>query len=223
MTMSGYTLCFIFTGSNCEPLCFGKPEGQWRVLVLGFIYSFVRKGRQFMTPKNQLWDILLPLVGGEENVVRHEYHNGSLIISLKDRGLVNLEALTAQSHVETVQQYGSLLCLTLQRNSIQEVTTMAYKYSQLVDVFFDAVGGKENIVYFQHCTTRLRLNLKDRTSVKIDVLKNTPKVLGCQWSNDELQIIIGPAVADAYEELCKAGGLKMEKPVDENQILLEGF
>lgn len=182
-----------------------------------YLYFCAERTAKSMTPREQLWDSLLPLVGGAENITRHEYSEGSLIISLKDRGLVDLEALSVQEYVETVQQYGGLLHLTLQQqNLIQEVTTMASNYSQLISVFFDAIGGKENIVYFQHCTTRLRLNLKDKTTVQLDTLKNTPKVLGCQWSNDELQIIIGPAVADAYEELCRAGGLKQEKPVDEN-------
>lgn len=93
---------------------------------------------------------------------------------------------------------------------------MSNKYSELAKIILPSIGGKENISYFQHCTTRLRFNLKDRSLVDINAIENADKVLGVQWSNDELQVIIGPAVADAYEVICKAGGLDRKGMIDEN-------
>ncbi|MFR2722570.1 MAG: hypothetical protein ACLTAY_13505 [Thomasclavelia ramosa] len=75
------------------------------------------------------------------------------------------------------------------------------------------------MTYFQHCTTRLRFNLKDRSIVKISDIENVDQVLGSQWSNDELQIIIGPAVADAYAEICEFGNLQEKKQL--MKILME--
>lgn len=93
---------------------------------------------------------------------------------------------------------------------------MMRKYENLSEIVLESVGGKGNIAYFQHCTTRLRFNLKDRGTVDMEAIEKADKVLGTQWSNDELQIIIGPAVADAYAEICEYGGLESEKAIDEN-------
>lgn len=93
---------------------------------------------------------------------------------------------------------------------------MAKKYEELAKTILESIGGKENITYFQHCTTRLRFNLKDRGIVNLKAIEDAEKVLGTQWSNDELQIIIGPAVADAYAQICDFGGLQREEAIDEN-------
>lgn len=93
---------------------------------------------------------------------------------------------------------------------------MAGKYDVLAEALMTSVGGKENIAYFQHCTTRLRFNLKDRSVVNIQSIEEADKVIGVQWSNDELQVIIGPAVAEAYKVICKYGGLDVLESIDED-------
>ena len=90
------------------------------------------------------------------------------------------------------------------------------KYDNLAKVVIEAIGGKENVTYFQHCTTRLRFNVKDRSSVDVNAIEKADHVLGTQWSVDELQIIIGPAVADAYEVICNLGGFVKEEAIDDN-------
>lgn len=93
---------------------------------------------------------------------------------------------------------------------------MSKKYEELASTVLTAVGGKENVVYFQHCTTRLRFNVKDRGQVDIKAIEKTKHVIGTQWSNQELQIIIGSDVADAYDEICKLGGFAKQDVIDEN-------
>lgn len=93
---------------------------------------------------------------------------------------------------------------------------MSKKYENLCKTVLPAIGGKDNVEYFQHCTTRLRFNIKDRGLVDLNAIENADKVLGTQWSNDELQIIIGPSVAEAYEQMCEMGGFKKEAALDEN-------
>lgn len=92
---------------------------------------------------------------------------------------------------------------------------MTNKYETLSRTILEAIGGKQNIVYFQHCTTRLRFNVKDRGLVNIKSIETADKVLGTQWSNDELQVIIGPAVADAYDAICELGNLEKEDAIEE--------
>ena len=93
---------------------------------------------------------------------------------------------------------------------------MADKYEEISKQLIKAVGEKENVIYFQHCTTRLRLNVKDRGLVDLDTIKKTDKVLGTQWSNDELQIIIGPQVANLYDSMCNIGGFQKKSVINEN-------
>ena len=89
-------------------------------------------------------------------------------------------------------------------------------YDELATKVVDLVGGKENISYFTHCITRLRFNVKDKGLVKEDQIKKISNVVGCQWSGDQLQIIIGQNVNEAYQLICTMNGLKEEASIDEN-------
>lgn len=93
---------------------------------------------------------------------------------------------------------------------------MAKTNQEISKELLEAVGGKENVVFFQHCTTRLRFNVKDRNKVDLKTIKNTDKVMGTQWSNEELQIIIGPAVAQLYDAMCEYAGFERAAAIDEN-------
>ena len=45
------------------------------------------------------------------------------------------------------------------------------KYETLIEQGIDLVGGKDNVVVFTHCITRLRFNLKDKSLVQFEELK----------------------------------------------------
>lgn len=92
---------------------------------------------------------------------------------------------------------------------------MASKYDTLASNIVDYVGGKSNIQFFTHCVTRLRFNVKDQSSVKKDLIEKLPGVLGVQWQNGQLQVIIGQSVGDAYKLICEKNGLTQEKSVEE--------
>lgn len=88
-------------------------------------------------------------------------------------------------------------------------------YSALADAIIEKVGGKANISYLTHCVTRLRFNVKDRALANLDDLNNISGVLGTQWAGDQLQVIIGQTVADAYDAICKKTGLEKQAAIDE--------
>lgn len=90
------------------------------------------------------------------------------------------------------------------------------RYEELSEKVLELIGGKDNISYFGHCMTRLRFNLKDTSIAHIDEIKKIDGVIGAQWSNEQLQIIIGQSVGDAYKLICKKAGLASEKTVEEN-------
>lgn len=89
-------------------------------------------------------------------------------------------------------------------------------YQTLIENIESLIGSKENITYFVHCMTRLRFNLKDQSTVDLEAIKNTEGVIGAQWSNNQLQIVVGPAVTRVYEQICKNLGIQQEDSVDEN-------
>ncbi|GAB6110041.1 PTS transporter subunit EIIC [Fusibacter bizertensis] len=90
------------------------------------------------------------------------------------------------------------------------------RYEALSVKVLELIGGKDNITNFGHCMTRLRFNLKDTSIVDLDAIQKLEGVLGAQWSNEQLQIIIGQSVGDAYRLICSKAGIAAEKTIDEN-------
>lgn len=92
----------------------------------------------------------------------------------------------------------------------------AERYAELANKVVECVGGKDNIVFFTHCVTRLRFNVKDKSLVKGSDIEKIRGVMGCQWVGDQYQIIIGQSVSDAYNLIVKETGLEGNGSVDED-------
>ena len=90
------------------------------------------------------------------------------------------------------------------------------RYEELANTVPGLIGGVENITFFTHCVTRLRFNVKDKSLVKLDEIEKINGVVGGQWSGEQLQIIIGQAVGDAYKLICEKTGLASQNSIDEN-------
>lgn len=93
---------------------------------------------------------------------------------------------------------------------------MSQKYDVLADNILSALGGKDNISFFTHCTTRLRVSLKDKGMIDEETIKGIEGVIGCRWTGDQLQIIIGPHVPEVYDTICDKAGLEKQDKVDES-------
>ncbi len=91
-----------------------------------------------------------------------------------------------------------------------------HKYEELSSEIIQLVGGKDNISFFTHCMTRLRFNLKDRGIVDVEKIDKVNGVIRAQWSNDQLQIVVGQDVSEAYKLICEKTGLVKEETVNEN-------
>ncbi|MBQ1877542.1 MAG: PTS transporter subunit EIIC [Erysipelotrichaceae bacterium] len=89
-------------------------------------------------------------------------------------------------------------------------------YENLITEIVEAVGGPENITNAWHCVTRLRFELKDWGLLKGDKLDRIKGVLGKSIAGSQLQVIIGPTVADVYDQLCDKYHLTRQEAVDEN-------
>lgn len=90
------------------------------------------------------------------------------------------------------------------------------KYEDLANSIIDLAGGKENITFFTHCVTRLRINVKDKSLVKVKEIEKIEHVMGCQWAGEQLQIIIGQSVGEAYKLICEKTGFTQQNAIQEN-------
>ncbi|WP_075877626.1 PTS transporter subunit EIIC [Merdibacter massiliensis] len=77
--------------------------------------------------------------------------------------------------------------------TIQETSTKIIEY----------LGGKNNIISYTHCATRLRFNLRDANKADMDAIKKLDGVLGSAFQGGQHQVIIGPNVDTYYQEIEK--------------------
>jgi PTS system beta-glucosides-specific IIC component len=90
------------------------------------------------------------------------------------------------------------------------------KYDQIATDVLEKVGGRENVTFATHCVTRLRLNVRDKGVIDLDVIKGIPGVLGAQWSGEQLQVIIGNTINEVYDAFVRIGGFEQQEAIDEN-------
>ena len=81
-------------------------------------------------------------------------------------------------------------------------------YKSLAKTILKDVGGKENVVSFTHCATRLRFNLKDDTKVDKNRLEATRGIMGVVNKGGQFQVIIGSDVPNVYRELNMLGSFE---------------
>ncbi|MCD5002386.1 PTS glucose transporter subunit IIA [Enterococcus saccharolyticus] len=69
---------------------------------------------------------------------------------------------------------------------------------ELAKKILSQVGGKENVQNATHCATRLRLNVQNEELVDLTSLEKLPDVIRAQFSNGQLQIVLGGKVTGVY-------------------------
>lgn len=65
----------------------------------------------------------------------------------------------------------------------------------------DYLGGEGNIGSIAHCATRLRFDIRDRSKIQEDKLKELNGILGIADKGGQYQIIIGPEVEKLFKEI----------------------
>mgnify|MGYP000869565616 CR=1 FL=1 len=102
---------------------------------------------------------------------------------------------------------------------------MAVNFKALGDDIVDAVGGVENIKSARHCATRLRLELRDDTLAKTDVVKGLDGVLTVVQAGGQYQVVIGndvPMVHAQVAERLEGAGVE-EESSNEGKSILDRF
>ncbi|AKK05824.1 PTS system, glucose subfamily, IIA component [Corynebacterium mustelae] len=79
---------------------------------------------------------------------------------------------------------------------------------QTSEFILEKVGGAANIASMSHCATRLRFQLHDQSKADQDALDNNTDVLGVvPQGSTGLQVVMGGAVANYYQELLRLPGM----------------
>jgi len=75
------------------------------------------------------------------------------------------------------------------------------KYTALATDIVENVGGAGNIDSVINCMTRLRFNLKDESLANDAYIKEHPELVGLVKAGGQYQVVVGPHVADVYDEV----------------------
>ena len=78
-------------------------------------------------------------------------------------------------------------------------------YKKTASQIVENIGGKNNIVHMEHCSTRLRFTLKDESKANVSKLEKISGVMGVRQTA-QCQVIIGNEVIEVYEEVVKITG-----------------
>lgn len=81
------------------------------------------------------------------------------------------------------------------------------QYETLCTSILANIGGKENVTFVTHCTTRLRMNVKDRSRINQEAINALDGVLGSQHSGGQFQVIIGQNVNQVFPVFSNMCGL----------------
>ncbi len=79
-------------------------------------------------------------------------------------------------------------------------------YKKTATEILELVGGSKNISTLEHCSTRLRFGLVDKSVVEVEKLKKVNGVMGVV-DGSQFQIVIGNSVVEVYDELLKLAPL----------------
>lgn len=76
-------------------------------------------------------------------------------------------------------------------------------YNEIGKIIIQKSGGTKNISSITHCSTRLRIFIKDKSKVNVEQIQATKPVLGVVFPEDELQIVLGQNLIPIYDIVTK--------------------
>ncbi|WP_428933092.1 sucrose-specific PTS transporter subunit IIBC [Lactiplantibacillus pentosus] len=92
---------------------------------------------------------------------------------------------------------------------------------QIAKQVIAAVGGRDNVVSFAHCATRLRIVVKDRSQVDEEKLDNIDQAKGHFFTAGQYQIIFGTGLVNDVYAAVEAEGVSTTSKSDLNDVAAE--
>ena len=166
--------------------------------------------------REQFYQTILPYLGGPDNISRQVWRGSKLCVTVKDVGVLRLDALEDIETVAAVELSRGRVTVSAQGLEQEKENNMATDNKQIAKDVLAAVGGKDNVTQVTHCMTRLRFSLRDQSIPDDKKIQNLDGVMGVMRAGGQLQIIIGQNVPKVYEEVCKLSGQAMGAQIKEN-------
>lgn len=71
---------------------------------------------------------------------------------------------------------------------------------EIAQKILNHIGGKENVSSVEHCSTRLRVIVKDQNKINTEAVEDIPKVKGSVFNAGQYQIILGTGLVNKVYE-----------------------
>lgn len=84
-------------------------------------------------------------------------------------------------------------------------------YDELAESILKNVGGDSNVKNIINCFTRVRIDVKDKSLVNDEAIKNLEKVQGTHFSSNQYQVIMGGECSNTCEALLKIAKINKEE------------
>lgn len=94
---------------------------------------------------------------------------------------------------------------------------MKIDYKACATEIVEKAGGTENILQVGHCMTRCRFNVKDIKKADMEAIRKINGVIGCIYSGDQLQVILGANLLPVYDEVLKQNEFETVEITDEEE------
>uniref|UniRef100_UPI003F4B82E2 PTS transporter subunit EIIB n=1 Tax=Brachyspira catarrhinii TaxID=2528966 RepID=UPI003F4B82E2 len=148
--------------------------------------------------------MLIPLLGGIENIVKVNNCATRLRLELKDVNKVNIEDI--KKYYPAVQKISDKKVHIVVGTSVSELAEDLEKLlgSQTLktSLLLPLVGGIDNITKVTNCATRLRLEIKDINKVNIESIKKYYPAVET-INNNEIHIVVGTDASELAKEFKK--------------------
>ena len=152
---------------------------------------------------NRAW-LLIPMLGGIENIVKVNNCATRLRLNLKDANKVNAEEI--KKYYPAVQKISDKEVHIVVGTSVSELAEDLEKLlgSQTLktSLLLPLVGGIDNITKVTNCATRLRLEIKDINKVNIEEIKKYYPAVET-INNNEIHIVVGTDASELAKEFKK--------------------
>ncbi|WP_304332930.1 PTS transporter subunit EIIB [Brachyspira innocens] len=140
---------------------------------------------------NRAW-LLIPMLGGIENIVKVNNCATRLRLEVKDINKVDAEEI--KKYYPAVQKISSTevhIVVGTDASLLAEALIKLLESQKVKTVLLlPLLGGIENIVKVDNCATRLRLNVKDMSKVDTDEIKKYYPAVE-KINNNEVHIVVG--------------------------------
>ncbi|MEI0702756.1 PTS transporter subunit EIIB [Brachyspira intermedia] len=152
---------------------------------------------------NRAW-LLIPMLGGIENIVKVNNCATRLRLNLKDANKVNAEEI--KKYYPAVQKISDTELHIIVGTSVSELAEDLEKLLESQSVktalLLPLVGGIDNITKVTNCATRLRLEIKDINKVNVESIKKYYPAVET-INNNEIHIVVGTDASELAKEFKK--------------------